>query len=70
MNFNGNTQMMCKTCKCGPMKLVTATDNPNKGYAFNLYLCDNCDAVCKNDVWKKVDTWIDNVNNVKQEPTG
>lgn len=39
---------------CGyDMEFSLASDNPNKGWAFNLYVCEECGMVVKEDVWSK-----------------
>lgn len=61
-------------CKCGKeMEGVGGTDNPfppdGEEYAFNLYLCNRCGTVCKQDVWVgKGLIWIDCKNNITREP--
>ena len=46
---------------CGEeMSGVGCGDNPNTGYAFNLFLCDyGCSTIMKQFVWKdKGEIWI------------
>lgn len=52
--------MKCEFCK-NDMKFIHCTDDPNNGYAYNLYVCPNCDSVCKDDVWEnKGQYWLNN----------
>lgn len=46
----------CPNCNNDKMNSVTGFDDPNKGYAYNLYNCSFCGIVAKQDVWsnKKV----------------
>lgn len=34
------------------MDFIECGDNPNEGYAFNVYFCQICDILVKEDVWK------------------
>lgn len=43
--------MKCVNCE-HQMEFIFCTDNPNKGYAYNLYACPSCDSITKKDVWK------------------
>ena len=55
--------MICRKC-AGKMKGVCVWDNPDEGHAYNLYQCQTCGAICKEDVWDdKGETWvlIDNI---------
>lgn len=57
-----------KQCKFCPekMSLIGIADNPNTGYAFNIYFCDyGCSALLKESVWKdKSDIWITEDNRI------
>lgn len=43
--------MKCVNCE-DQMEFIFCTDNPNKGYAYNLYACPSCEGIVKSDVWK------------------
>ena len=42
-------------CKCGhEMKLIFVWDDAQqteRDHCYNLYACDNCGRICKEDVW-------------------
>jgi hypothetical protein len=47
------------------MSLVDVNDNPNEGYAYNVWHCLTCANICKENVWDyKGYIWIDKANNV------
>lgn len=53
--------MKCFFCDSDEMEIISGADDPEKGYAYNLYQCRMCDAICKQDVWKhKGEIWISN----------
>lgn len=60
-------------CKCGnEMKFVYCDDHPmtddDYDYAFNLYACQWCGRLCKQDVWCGAGfIWIDRFNNISKE---
>ena len=44
---------MTKLCRCKhTLDLAAVWDDPNQGYAFNLYICNNCGDIVKEDVWE------------------
>ena len=43
--------MNCKCCN-KEMKLIDVNDNPDRGYAYNIFHCIYCMIVCKEDVWE------------------
>ena len=48
----------CAECGEG-MALMFVKDNPNTGIAYNVYACDGCLSICRQDVWKNAGTiWI------------
>lgn len=48
----------CHFCQ-EAIQLIHCYDSPQDGIAFNIYACDGCGAICKNNVWKnKGDEWI------------
>lgn len=50
--------MHCKSCGRG-MVLQFVNDNPNEGFAYNVYECAPCGVVCKEDVWANAGvTWL------------
>lgn len=51
--------MECKNCE-GKMEYIACGDDPDTGYAFNLYICaDGCDTIMKQSVWNdKSEIWI------------
>ena len=52
-------------CKCGnkDLGLGMVYDEPDTGYAYNLYICGNCGAIHKEDVWNNEGVLIINVDN-------
>lgn len=50
----------CPTCKELSLEFINCYDNPDNGYAFNLYLCLDCGTVVKDDVWKNAGKTIIN----------
>lgn len=51
--------MKCPDC-LEKMELVHCYDSPDKGFAYNMYHCNNCMIYCKENVWKhKSELWID-----------
>ena len=59
--------MKCKICEMNPdkpMELVARYDDPHPGadgrvYAYNLFQCLYCGAICENDIWHNSgETWI------------
>jgi len=40
-----------KCCNNKP-KFIECFDNPNTGFAWNLYLCEECGSLFKEDVWE------------------
>lgn len=58
--------MICEKCNV-KMEGIAAYDDCSK-YAFNVYLCDGCGSICKQDVWTgKGYTWVYVDNTVKRE---
>lgn len=53
-------ESMMKCAKCGGnMGLEFVSDNPTMGIAYNVYSCDDCLTICREDVWKNAGkTWI------------
>lgn len=50
--------MKCKYCS-KDMELISVADSPNDDYAFNVFLCGNCDTLCHNSVWDNAgNIWI------------
>ena len=59
-----------KCINCGQeMSGVTCSDDPNTGYAFNLYHCDRgCSSIMKHSVWNdKSKIWILPDNTIKKQ---
>jgi hypothetical protein len=56
-------------CKCGDeMSGLGVWDDPDDGYAFNVYLCEYCGMIIKEDVWEDSGfTCIDMKNNITKE---
>jgi len=57
-------------CKCGEeMKLKIVWDDAQAtDHAFNIYLCDGCGMICKEDVWEdKGNRWINLKGELKIE---
>ena len=62
--------MLCKDCdyRANEMQAVDCYDDPDEGHAFNLYLCDECGMICKEDVWQDAGKiWIDIEGNVTKD---
>ncbi len=39
-------------CKCEiEMTFISCYDNPNTGFAYNLYVCNHCGMIMKDNVW-------------------
>lgn len=42
-------------CTCSThstkMKFIYCWDDPDEGFAFNVFACDECGKLVKNDVW-------------------
>ena len=60
-NATGYTpEIKMKCAKCGgTMRLKFVSDNPTMGIAYNVYSCDDCLTICREDVWKNAGkTWI------------
>ena len=57
-NISDNTTQTC--AECGKqMKLMFVQDNPDLWIAYNLYACDGCLSICRQDVWKNAGKiWI------------
>lgn len=52
------SKMKCAKCG-GNMGLEFVSDNPTMGIAYNVYSCDDCLTICREDVWKNAGkTWI------------
>ena len=50
--------MKCKYCK-EEMDLIQVDDDPNKGFAHNIYYCECCATLLHNRVWdNKGNTWV------------
>ena len=61
VNATGYTpEIKMKCAKCGgTMRLKFVSDNPTMGIAYNVYSCDDCLTICREDVWKNAGkTWI------------
>lgn len=52
----------CSECKEDALEFVTCWDNPDSGFAFNVYLCENCGTLLKEDVWKNAGRTIIHLN--------
>lgn len=51
--------MICINCASEDMKFVTCYDGPKTGFSWNLYSCDSCGWICKEDVWDNAgQTWL------------
>lgn len=60
--------MQCKSCS-NDMEFISCWDKPEYSdlleYAFNLYICNECGTICKEDVWDNEGTlWITKKNEV------
>ena len=55
-----------KKVECCDQKMssVDCYDSPNKGVAFNLFLCNGCGAIYKQNVWNGECVLIDADNKV------
>ena len=42
--------MNCPFCKSVNIQCISADDDPNKGYAWNLYQCV-CGTIVRNNIW-------------------
>lgn len=50
--------MNCVECE-KEMSLVTVNDDPNKGFAYNVFECSDCMIIAKENVWKnKGMVWV------------
>lgn len=59
--------MKCIKCK-EDMKLEAVNDDPNRGFAYNVFQCIDCIIVVKKNVWKnKGCIWIFPDNNILSE---
>lgn len=57
--------MKCRYCDHTMVIADVWDDDLDLGYAYNLFLCNRCGSICKEDVWKgKGQIWIDVTNNV------
>jgi len=43
--------MLCTECNSQTTG-IAVYDNPNNGYAYNVYQCDGCGTIIKENVWK------------------
>ena len=62
--------MKCISCD-SPMDAVSVYDNcgSQKPVAYNVYQCDGCGTLCKEDVWSNAGlTFIDSENNITKIP--
>lgn len=51
--------MICKLCQSADVQNEFCGDNQNEGYAFNVFHCNKCNAICKQDVWENAgEIWI------------
>lgn len=56
--YEPESKMKCAKCG-GNMGLEFVSDNPTMGIAYNVYSCDDCLTICREDVWKNAGkTWI------------
>lgn len=55
---------MSMKCDCGDMaKLIDGTDDGSEGqFCFNLYLCDGCGSIYKEDIAYRCFYKLDNCN--------
>lgn len=44
--------MECPVCGRKDLNNVAVWDDPNRGYAYNLFSCFDCGSVIKQDVWE------------------
>ncbi len=59
--------MQCKLCK-KDMKFIACSDNPNEGFAYNIYHCDECMVLCKENVWDNAGKfWVLKDNTIESE---
>lgn len=57
--------MQCRECN-HKMTGVGVHDDPNSGFAYNLYQCDYCGCICKDNVWNNPgELWINAHNEIK-----
>ena len=57
--------MKCKYCD-SDMVLIQVDDNPNTGFAHNIFYCEECQTTLHNRVWNnKGNTWIKNDGSVE-----
>ena len=59
--------MICKNTECqNNLEFICCYDNPNTGFAFNIYFCYCCGTLYKEHVWKNKSLTIckpeDNLN--------
>lgn len=56
--FDIRSKMNCISCG-KEMDLVLVNDNPNEGYAYNVYHCDDCMMLCRENVWSNSgEVWV------------
>lgn len=51
-------------CCASPTKMIFVWDSPNAGYAYNLYACEGCGKLHKQDVWTNKGTLTLDIKNV------
>lgn len=62
--------MKCIKCQ-RETQLIAVNDNPNRGYAYNVYHCLDCMIICHSNVWEnKGDMWVypDHSTEVRNTP--
>lgn len=51
-------------CKCGELLVICAVyDDPDTGYAYNLFQCVYCGVIIKKDVWNNKGTLTIDLDN-------
>lgn len=63
-SYDNDYQRPCNT----EMKFIACNDSPNEGWAYNVYHCDACGTLCKDNVWgNKERIWIRSNNSITTE---
>ena len=59
--------MICTSCN-NPMNFIFCWDGPNENFAYNIYHCEKCFLICRENVWERRGVvWIFSDNSTKVE---
>jgi len=55
---NTLSNITCLQCSSAKPELIQVFDDPSKGFAYNVFWCDHCGTLYREDVWKNAGVTI------------